>query len=332
MKRKKYDRKLNMSRMPLALLTASLLLYISSNAQLKGTHLVGDAGLQAGTQPPPSFTLVVPVYNYHTSKLIKANGDKIDAPSINAFLVGIGGSLVSDLKFLGGNYGATVLFAFMSSRIEGDSINTSSNLGFSDTYIQPIQLGWKTEHADFSAGYALYIPTGKYELGAQDNTGLGMFTNELSAGATVYFDAKKEWNFSALFSYAINDKKKNTGNNKVTVGNLFTWEGGLGKTWYKKAKKGPLPIIINGGIVYYLQFKTTEDKMDIPSISSTPFTLSEKDHAYAVGAEANIFIPGIRGSIGLRWLGELGAKNRTQGNTFLLTIAPYIKFLQPKKQ
>jgi hypothetical protein len=60
---------------------------------------------------------------------------------------------------------------------------------------------------------------------------LGILTNEFSAGSTVYFDPKKEWNFSHLFSYGLNSKKKNTKDNDITVGNLLSIEGGLGKTW-----------------------------------------------------------------------------------------------------
>lgn len=316
----------------LTYLTAILLLVNASlQAQLKGTHLLGDMGLQSGSQPPPSFTAFVPMYNYHTSTLVKANGDKIDAPSINMFLLGVGGGLVTDAKILGGNYGASVLLAFASSRIEGNLISTKSSLAFTDMYIQPLQLGWKTKKADFTFGYAVYIPTGKYELGGNDNAGMGIFTNELSAGSTVYFDPKKEWNFSALLSYAFNSKKKNTGDNDITVGNMLAIEGGLGKTWYKPVKGNPLPMIINVGMVYYLDFKITEDKMKIPRISNSVFDLANKDHVYALGAEASIFIPTIRSSIDVRWLGELGARNRTQGNSFFITLAPYIKFFAPKK-
>lgn len=311
-------------------LIALLLLHISTPAQLKGTHLLGDMGLQSGSQPPPSFTAFVPMFHYHTSSFIKANGDKHDAPDINMFLVGIGGGIVTDAKILGGHYGASVLMAFASSRIEGNLISTKSSLAFTDMYIQPFQLGWKTKKADFTVGYALYLPTGKYELGSDDNAGMGILTNELSAGSTVYFDAKKEWNFSALFSYAFNSKKKNTGDNDIRVGNLLTVEGGIGKTWYKPVKGNPLPMIINAGIVYYMQFKTTDDKMKIPVISNSTFDLANKDHGYALGAEANVFIPNLKGSIGFRWLGEIGSKNRTQGNSFFVTVAPYMKFFSPK--
>ena len=312
-------------------MTLLLLLNPSLHAQLKGTHLVGDMGLQSGTQPPPSLTLFVPMYNYHTSKFIKADGEKINAPSINMFLLGVGAGIVTDAKFLGGKYGASVLMAFASTRIEGNLVSTKSSLAFTDMYIQPLQLGWETKKADVTFGYAIYLPTGKYELGGDDNAGMGIFTNEFSAGSTVYFDAKKEWNFSALFSYGLNSKKKNTGNNDITVGNLLSIEGGIGKTWHRPVKGNPLPMIINAGMVYYMQFKTTADKMKIPVISNSTFDLANKDHGYALGVEANIFIPTIKSSIDVRWLGELGSKNRTQGNSFFITLAPYIKFFAPKK-
>lgn len=314
------------------LVLAQLLFFQSLFAQLKGTHVLGDAGLQSGTQAPPSLTIAIPVYDYHTSHFVEGGGHKADVADINMFLVGVGGSVVTNAKILGGNYGASILLAFASNKIEGSAVSSKSSLAFTDMYIQPLQLGWKTKRADFNFGYALYLPTGKYELGGDDNSGLGMVTNELSAGSTVYLDKKKEWNFSALFSYGINGSKKNTKDDDVTVGNVLTVEGGLGKTWYKPVKGKPLPMIINAGIVYYMQFKTTDDKMTVPVLGGSPIDLANKDQIFGLGAEGNIFLPSIKSSIGVRWLTELGAKNRTQGNTFFITLAPYIKFLAPKKK
>jgi hypothetical protein len=90
-------------------------------------------------------------------------------------------------------------------------------------------------------------------------------------------------------------------------------------------------MIINAGMVYYMQFKTTDDKMQIPVIGNNTFNLANRDHIFALGAEANVFIPGIHSTVDVRWLGELGARNRTQGNSFFITLAPYIKFFEPKK-
>lgn len=319
-------------RMVLFVVLIQLMFGYSLFAQLKGTHVLGDAGLQSGTQAPPSLTIAVPVYNYHTSHFTEGNGHKADVADINMFLVGVAGSVVTNKKILGGNYGASILIAFASNKIEGNTVSTKSSLAFTDMYIQPVQLGWKTKHADFNFGYALYLPTGKYELNGDDNAGLGMLTNEFSAGSTVYFDKKKEWNFSALISYGINSSKKNTKDDDITVGNLLSIEGGLGKTWYKPVEGNPLPMIINAGLVYYMQYKTTNDKMTVPELGGSPIDLANKDHVYAFGAEGNIFLPSIKSSIGVRWLSEFGAKNRTEGNTFFITLAPYVKFFAPRKK
>ncbi|MFB6454030.1 transporter [Chitinophaga sp. Hz27] len=289
-----------------------------ATAQLKGDHLLGDVGLQSGTQAPASFSVFVPVYFYNTNKLKNANGDVIQRDiHLNMFVTGIGAAWVTNLKILGANYGGSVLIPFASNRLEATS-TSKSPFNFSDIYFQPVQLGWHIKQADFLFSYSLYFPSGRYALGADDNSGLGQLVNEFAAGSTVFFDKKKEWNFSALFSYAFNGKKKDT---ELRTGNNFSIEGGLGKTWYLKPAKGPIPKIVNFGAVYYMQFKTTEDKIPIGTYLLDP----KKDHLYAVGAEGGLFVPQIRMQFNLRWLAEMAAVNRFQGNTFLLMVAYNIK-------
>jgi hypothetical protein len=111
--------------------------------------------------------------------LKNSNGDVVNtSPDIHAFLMGIGGSVVTNLKILNANYGASLLIAFISNRIEGNVIKSQSSLGFTDMYVQPLQLGWHLKRADFTVGYGVYIPTGKYEYGGSDNKGLGMWGHE----------------------------------------------------------------------------------------------------------------------------------------------------------
>ncbi|RPD39019.1 SphA family protein [Chitinophaga barathri] len=292
-----------------------------ASAQLKGTHLLGDVGLKSGSQAPPGFSLVVPVYLYNTGKLRNDNGDVItDNVDLNMFITGIGGAWVFNKKILGGKLGGTVLFPFASNRISSNLTNTKHSLAFTDIYFQPVQLGWEVKQADFIFSYALYFPAGKYEPGADDNTGLGMLSNEFAAGSTVYFDQKKTIHFSGLFSYAVNGKKRDS---EVKAGNLLTIEGGLGKTWYKKAIDGPIPVIINAGLVYYFQFKSTAD--EVPVGSEIVSLGGDKDKMFGLGPEANIYLPGLRSQLGFRWLGEIMARNRFQGNTFMLTIAYNVK-------
>jgi len=66
-------------------------------------------------------------------------------------------------------------------------------------------------------------------------------------------------------------------------------------------------------------------------VGATVFT-GTKDHVYAAGLEFNVLHPKIRTSIGLRWLDEFSAKNRFEGNTFLITIGYIIKSLEKKEE
>lgn len=287
-----------------------------SNAQLKGGHILGAMGLQSGTQAPENtLSVYVPAYIYTANCLRNADGDKIGNPDLTMFITGVGANYVSDFKILGANYGATILLAGASNTIQGSYIDSKSNFAFTDMYVQPIQLGWHHKKADFVFSYQMYIPTGKYELGGSDNSGLGMFMNEFSAGTTLFFNEKKTFHFSALAAYEINGKKKDT---DIKTGDILSIEGGLGKTFYcmnaeKTAPKG----ILNAGLIYYLQYKVSDDKIPVGSLIIEP----DKDHITALGAEVNYFHIGSTTQAGFRWVSELGAVNRFQGNTFFITLA-----------
>lgn len=317
--------KFNIKRHTIKSVFTIVLLLISffSQAQLKGGHILGAMGLQSGTQTPENtLSVYVPGYFYSTSSLRNADGDKsIANPDLNMFITGVGASYVSDFKILGANYGATVLLAFASNRIQGNTLDSKSPFALTDTYVVPIQLGWHHKRADFVFSYQIYLPTGKFDLGASDNSGLGMFMNEFSAGTTLFFNDKKTFHFSALASYEINGKKKDT---DIKTGDLLSIEGGLGKTFYmmnaeKTAPKG----ILNAGLIYYLQYKVTNDQIPVPVFGTIE---TDKDRVGGIGAEVNYFHIGCSTSAGFRWIAEVEAINRFQGNTFFLTLAHVFSF------
>lgn len=300
----------------------ALLFTGSAWAQLKGHHLLGDYGLNAGTQGPPSLSAFAVGYNYRASDLKNDDGNVIlTVPEISAAFVGGGLGVVTNLKILNANYGASILAAFMADRFEGNLVEKKVPMAFTDLYIQPIQLGWHCKKADFTLGYAVYIPTGEYELGGTSNNGLGMWTNEVSAGATYYFDKKKSWSIASIFFYEIHTDKKNS---ELRAGNIFNAEGGVGKAFYHKLKSTPIPMIFHVGGIYYGQFKVSDD--NIP-IGPRVFT-GKRDRVWAGGLEGMIFHPKIRTSIDFRWLHEFGAHNRFEGDTYLLTIGYMIKSYQ----
>lgn len=174
-----------------------LMICFSGHSQLKGGHILGAMGLQAGTQTPENtLSVYIPGYIYSASTLRDANGNKApQEPDFNMYITGAGASYVSDFKILGANYGAGILLAFAANTIQGNSTNVDNSMAFTDMYLVPIQLGWHHKRADFVFSYQLYLPTGKFEAGASDNSGLGMFMNEFSGGTTLYFNDKKTFHF-----------------------------------------------------------------------------------------------------------------------------------------
>jgi hypothetical protein len=182
-----------------------------------------------------------------------------------------------------------------------------------------VSLGWTLKRADVTAGYNLYIPTGRFSAGATNNTGLGIWGNEVYAGSTIYLDQKKTWNAAAVFSAEFHTDKKGT---NIRVGDLGTVEGGLGKTFYKKVA-GPVPMVTNVGVAGYAQFKMTGDSgSDIP-----PPLRGLRDRVFGLGPEFNIFLPKPRLAFLVRYEPELGARTRTQGQTILLSLTWVAKSL-----
>ena len=124
-----------------------------------------------------------------------------------------------------------------------------------------------------------------------------------------------------MAGYEINGKKKDT---DIKTGDLLSVEGGLGKTFYVMDGTNPMPkSIFNAGLIYYLQYKMTNDKIPVPVIGTIETT---KDRVGGIGAEINYFHLKSSTSAGIRWIGEVEAINRFQGNTFFLTLAHVFSF------
>jgi hypothetical protein len=150
-----------------------------------------------------------------------------------------------------------------------------------------------------------------------------MWGNEFTIGSTLYLDQKKSWSAAATFGLEFHTDKSGT---NIHVGDLGTVEGGLGRTFYKKVS-GPIPVIMNLGLVGYAQFKVTGDSgSDIP-----PALRGLKDRVFALGPEFNIFIPKTRLTLLARYEPEFGARNRTEGQTILFTIVWVAKSFETRQ-
>jgi hypothetical protein len=165
-----------------------------SHAQFKGDDIPGFAGLQSGSQAPPGLYIGSLAWVYPTDTIKDNNGNSVALPgSLTSTAEIILVSVVTPYKLFGGNVGATAGFPFIKNRIQSDSLDVNTGFAYTDMFVGAT-LGWHFKRADVTAGYNLYIPTGKFSQGGNDNTGLGMWGNEFTVGTTVYLDEKKLWN------------------------------------------------------------------------------------------------------------------------------------------
>jgi hypothetical protein len=137
----------------------------------------------------------------------------------------------SNLKLFNGRYLASINPVYQTSNynmnmyISDTSVVSSGNTGgFGDLSIMPFGLSWSfNDKIDLSFLYVVYLPTGKYEIGASDNIGKGYWTHQLQAPFYYYLNEKA----TALFvmpTFEINGTVKNS---DVRPGSRFTIEYGI---------------------------------------------------------------------------------------------------------
>jgi hypothetical protein len=241
---------------PLAFLAALLMVTLTlmaptpALAQLGGENLRGDYGMKSGSQGPPGTYVGDVFYFYRTDTVKDLSGNSVrGATSLNIFADVILGSQVTKKKILGGNYAFMAALPILNTELALPSLNVGTQTwGLADMYIQPIALGWHLKKADAVAGYAFVAPTGRFTAGANDNTGMGMWSNEFSGGTTVYLDPTKKWHAAGTGYYEIHTSKQNLDSK---TGNIFTLEGGVGRAF--------LGGYANGGMAYAGQWKVTQD-------------------------------------------------------------------------
>jgi hypothetical protein len=287
-----------------------------AEAQFLGHNTPGDFGLQSGSQAPPGLYLIAPLYvRYDSDTLRNGLGNALPAETeinVNAYVFGV--TWVSNAKVLGANYSFQFYLPFTNNALEAPilGIDQSTDTGLTDLYVQPINLGWHTKNADFIAGLGIFAPTGRYESGADDNLGLGMWSFELFGGATFFFDEAKSWHVATTAFYETHTGKEGS---DVRVGDILTFEGGLGKSF----KQG----MWNVGLAYYAQFKVTDDDFGL-DLSLPPTFQPAKHQGFGVGPEVSIPIASKRklyGFLNFRYLWETGVRNNLEGNLFVVTAS-----------
>jgi hypothetical protein len=190
-----------------------------------------------------------------------------------------------------------------NNRLQGvDDFDSNPGAGLTDTFIQPINLGWHGPRADFTAAYGLYLPTGRYENGADNNTGLGMWAQEFLVGTTVYLNERRTLHAATTATFDFQSAKEDS---NTKVGSILNLEGGIGADF------------LGGGLTtslaYYGTFKRTEDRFDarLPSV-----LIRGKNRVWGLGPEVSLAIAAnktVYGFVTVRYQWEIGSRTTTEG-------------------
>ena len=276
--------------------------------QLGGEQIRGDLGLKSGTQAPPGLYIAETLYFYRPTEVTGANGAPLPGNlSLNLFAPVLGVNYVAKKKILGAHYGVAVAMWIMNQKLALPSLNVNaSTYGFGDTYVSPMQLGWNFKRADVIATYAFYAPTGRYTAGANNNTGLGMWTNEFGLGSTVYFDDSRLWHMSGTALYEFHTQKQGV---NQTVGGIMTIEGGVGRDFLKGFARA--------GAAYYGQWKVSADTgTDVPRIVQ-----GQKGSMVGFGPELDTPVCKCPLLMTFRYLFDVDSRGSTKGQSLLVSLA-----------
>lgn len=192
-----------------------------------------NAGLRAGTMPqdPGWYVLNTTMY-FNASKFRDGAGNTSSNDTTDYLLTAFAISWRPDYQLLGGDYMAVVAPAFgnLSGRpilVKGQP--QDPGVGLTDLYFAPLVLGWHLDDLDLVAALGGFAPTGRFELGSANNTGLGFWTFIPHLAATYRVD---QGIFERMPLLAMGATRYEIHSNQegrdFRPGDTFTFEWGLG--------------------------------------------------------------------------------------------------------
>lgn len=286
-----------------AVLAVVLVTPADSAAQLNGQNIKGDAGLKSGSQAPPGTYVAIPLYFYSADAVKDRDGHELLTGNLDAAIFGAALNVVTPRKLLGANYGFLAVLPWANNRIQGvEDFDSNPGTGLTDMFIQPLNLGWHQPRADFTVAYGLYLPTGRYEDGAANNTGLGMWAQEILLGSTLYLNRQRTIHAATTATFTFQSEKEDS---DTKVGNIMNLEGGVGADFLGGG--------LTAGLAYYGTFKLTDDRFDalLPSV-----LIRGKNRVWGLGPEVTLAIAArktVYGFVTVRYQWEIGARTTTEG-------------------
>ena len=172
-----------------AVYALTLLAAVPAQAQLNGSHTLGDFGVQSGSQPQPGFYAALFYLRYDTDTIKDADGNTPPRSGFSRQPRGLGRGSDAVVREQGQvlrrqlrrDGGASL--GERGARSAGLRVGETVDTSFSDMLVRPLDLGWHTKRADITAGFQFYAPTGRTSAAAAT-------TSERACGRTSRSSAR----------------------------------------------------------------------------------------------------------------------------------------------
>ncbi len=292
---------------------------LPAKAQQKGQYIPGQQGLNAGVLPDSGFTYANLTVNYSADTLKNANGNSVPLTgSYDIWAIENVFFYVPKFKFLGAKLAFMVAVTPANGSLTLGAINfpnvslNGGGEGLADTWVQPVTLGWSLKRADVYAGYAFMAPTGRYTPGASDNIGSGYWGNHFITGTTVYLTKNKGTTANLFTDWEFHGSKAIATGTRVTPGQSFTTEWGLGQVL---PLKKDFSRLLQLGVIGYDQWQVSDNggliAPNLPA-SAVPYY-----SVHAVGFQTNFILPAKALNFFFKFEDEYRAFARPEGRTIV---------------
>jgi hypothetical protein len=305
----------------------------STSAQQKGQYVPGQFGLNAGAIPDPGITYANIALNYSAGQLNNSSGSAF--PNVTGtYAFWLDENIfyyVPKHKFLGAYYMPYIALNAASGSLVADlplgpgTRLTGGGSGFTDMFVQPLNLGWHLKHADVTAGYAFTAPTGRYVAGASNNVGSGYWGNNITSGSTVYLTKNKGTSANLSTDWEIHGQKQGT---NITPGQAFTIEWGLGQVL---PLKKDFSRLLQLGLVGYDQWQVSNNS-GTTLVGGIPVPQSALPYysVHGIGVQSNFIMPAKGLNFFFKYYDEYRALARPEGRTFAFGFSWTLRIPKPE--
>ncbi len=281
---------------------------------VRGMYTPGFNATNSGVMPEPGLIYANFFMDYSFDQFRPASGAIAEQRNAAVFIDINVFEWVSKKKILGANYALVALLPFSNSSISSPTLGAiGGGGGFSDSFYQPLTLGWHFKRADIQAAYGFFAPTGRFTAGASDNIGTGHWTHSPTAGETFYLTKNKATSVSAYQLYEFHTTQQGT---NIHPGQTFNLDYSLMQIL---PLQKDMQRLLQFGLVGYGQWQTSNNSG--PAVDPA---LPAHYRVNAIGGAANVILPARKASVGFKLFKEFSNSSTVQG--YSLQIVGSITF------